>query len=157
MPSAAVSSINVKMFVCPASGSWQGFFLFEGGDGRAGAAEVDFEGPVLGDGFVRAHGVVFDAVVLGSLDECEGVGDVAWEQALVFQCPNPRSRDLFCPGDLTRVRTCRSSGWRMMNSSKFSDRNGPPLSVTIVSTGSSSPVSSLTGQVSTSGCPNMRS
>ena len=28
---------------------------------------------------------VFDAVVLGSLDECEGVGDVAWEQALVFQ------------------------------------------------------------------------
>ena len=74
-----------------------------------------------------------------------------------FSVPNPRSRDPFCPGDLTRVRTCRSSGWRMMNSSKFSDRNGPPLSVTIVSTGSSSPVSSLTGQVSTSGCPNMRS
>ena len=79
----------VKLFVCPASGSWQGFFLFEGGGGRAGAAEVDFEGPVLGDGFVRAHGVVFDAVVLGSLDECEGVGDVAWEQELVFQCPGP--------------------------------------------------------------------
>ena len=74
---------------CPASSSWQGFFLFEGGDGRAGAAEVDFEGPVPGDGFVRANGVVFDAVVLGSLDECEGVGDVAWEQALVFQCPEP--------------------------------------------------------------------
>lgn len=100
---------------------------------------------------------VFDAVVLGSLDECEGVGDVVEEQALVFQCPNLCSRDPFCPGDLTGVRTCRSSGWRMMNSSKFSDRNGPPLSVTLVSTGGSSPVSSLTGQVLTSGCPNMRS
>ena len=111
--------------------------MFEGGDGRAGAAEVDFEGPVPSDGFVRAHGVVFDAVVLDSLDECESVGDVVEEQALVFQCPNPRSRDPFCPGDLTGVRKCRSSGWRMMNSSKFSDRNGPPLSVTLVSTGGS--------------------
>lgn len=74
-----------------------------------------------------------------------------------FSVPDPRSRDPFCPGDLTRVRTCRSSGWRMMNSSKFSDRNWPPLSVTLVSTGSSSPVSSLTGQALTSGCPNMRS
>jgi hypothetical protein len=59
--------------------------LFEGGDSRAGAAEVDFEGPDPGDGFVRAHGVVFDAVVLDSLNECEGVGNVAWEQALVSQ------------------------------------------------------------------------
>ena len=63
--------------------------LFEGGVGRAGAVEVDFEGPVPGDGLVRAHGLVFDVVVLGSLDECEGVGDVAWEQELVFQCPGP--------------------------------------------------------------------
>ena len=76
---------------CPASSGWQGFLLFEGGDDRAGAVEVDFEGPVPGDGFVRAHGVVFDAVVLGSLDECEGVGDVAWEQALVLQRSEPAS------------------------------------------------------------------
>jgi hypothetical protein len=39
----------------------------------------------------------------------------------------------------------------MMNSSKFSDRNGPPLSVTIVTTGNSSPVSSSIGHWSTSG------
>lgn len=34
---------------CPASSSWQDFFLSKGGDGRAGSAEVDLEGPVPGD------------------------------------------------------------------------------------------------------------
>ena len=86
---------------CPASSSWQGFFLFEGGDGRAGAVEMDFEGPVPGDGFVRAHGVVFDAVVLSSLDQRQCVGDVAWEQALVSQRSEPAFPGpvlAWCPG-----------------------------------------------------------
>ena len=52
-----------------------------------------------------------------------------------FIVPNPRSRDPFCPGVRTRVRTCRSSGRVAMNASNVNERNGPPLSVTIVRTG----------------------
>ena len=61
-----------------------------------------------------------------------------------FSVPNPRSRDPFCPGDFTRVRTCASSGWAAMKASNRNERNGPPLSVTMVTTGSSSPVCSST-------------
>lgn len=46
---------------------------------------------------------------------------------------------------------CLSSGWLVMNSSKFNDLKGPPLSVTMVTAGSSSPVSGSTGQVSPNG------
>jgi hypothetical protein len=59
-----------------------------------------------------------------------------------FSVPNPRSRDPFCPGDFTRVWTCRSSGWVAMKASNRNERNGPPLSVTIVISGSRFPSAS---------------
>ena len=49
------------------------------------------KGPAPGDGLVRARGVVFDAVVLSSLDQRQCVGDVAWEQAFVLQRSEPAS------------------------------------------------------------------
>ncbi len=44
-----------------------------------------------------------------------------------------------------------------MNASNRNERNGPPLSVTIVTIGMISPVSTSTWHRSTSGCPNMAS
>lgn len=74
---------------CPASSSWQDFFLFKGGDGRAGSPEVDLEGPVPGDRLVRALGVVLDAVVFRSFDQGQRVGDLVEEQAFVLQRAEP--------------------------------------------------------------------
>jgi hypothetical protein len=71
--------------------------------------------------------------------------------------PKPRSREPFCSGLFTLVRTWASSGWAVMKASNRKERNGPPLSVTIVTTGSSSPVSRSTGQSSTIGWPNIAS
>lgn len=84
--------------------------MVEGGDGGVGQAQVDLLGPVPGDGLVRADLVVFDAVLLGVLGEHDGVVDLVDEQPLVLQVPKPRSRDPFCPGVFTRVRTCANSG-----------------------------------------------
>lgn len=42
-----------------------------------------------------------------------------------------------------------------MKDSNRNERNGPPLSVTIVTTGSSSPVPGSTGQAAAIGWPNM--
>lgn len=74
---------------CPASSSWQEFFSFEVGDCGVGQAQVHLQWPVPGDGLVGPDGVVLDAVVLGSFDEGERVGDVVEEQPLVFQGPEP--------------------------------------------------------------------
>ena len=68
--------------------------------------------------------------------------------------PNPRSREPFWQGVLTLVLTCRSSGWAVMKCSKVKDRNGPPLSVTIVRTGVISPVAGSTGASSMRGGPS---
>ena len=79
----------VPLSKCPASSSWQGFFSFEVGDGGVGQAEVHVHRPVPGDRFVRADGVVLGPVVLGPLDERQGVGDLIKEQSLVLQRPEP--------------------------------------------------------------------
>ena len=71
-----------------------------------------------------------------------------------FRDPKPRSRDPFCPGVRTRVRTWRSSGWVVTGASNRKDRNGPPLPVTIVTTGATLP-SSSTSDRSTSGRPSI--
>ena len=74
---------------------------------------------------MRAHGVAFDAVVRDSLDECEGVGDVAWEQALVFQCPEPAfpgpvlSRRSHSRADMPELGVAHDEQFEV------SDRNGP--------------------------------
>ena len=62
--------------------------------------EVDFEGLVPGGGLVGARGVVFDAVVLGLLDQRQCVGDVVEEQAFVLQRREPAFRGpalAWCP------------------------------------------------------------
>lgn len=89
LPRAEVRTIDAGHRICPASSSWQDFFLFKGGDGRAGSAEVDLEGPVPGDSLVRALSVVLDAVVLSSFDQRQRVGNLVEEQPFVLQRAEP--------------------------------------------------------------------
>ena len=104
---------------------------------------MDGRGAVPGEWIVRADGVVVDPVALGVLDEVEDVVNLFEEQPLVLQRPkicasatqNLRSRDPFCPGERTRVRTCRISGWVAMKASNRNERNGSALSVTMVTSG----------------------
>ncbi len=65
----------------------------KGGDGRVGQAQVHLLGPVPGDGFVGADGVVLDPVLLGSVGESDGVGDLVEKGRSYFKVPKPRSRD----------------------------------------------------------------
>lgn len=122
---------------CLASRSRQDFFDFEVGDGGVGQAGVDLGGSIPGDCLVRADVVVVLPVRGDLVDEFEPVVDFLAEQPFVR----------------TRVRTCLSSGCRMMNNSKVAERNGPPLSVTFVTTGSICPVASSIGQSLTNGWP----
>ena len=48
---------------------------------------MDLDGPVPGQGFVWADGVVFDPVGLRVRDQVEGVGDLLREQSFVLQRP----------------------------------------------------------------------
>jgi hypothetical protein len=58
-------------------------------------------------------------------------------------------------GERTRVGTWRSSGWVAMKASNRNERNGPPLSVTIVTSGSRLPSASRSA-MSGSGRPASR-
>ncbi len=80
---------DIAVSLCPASSSWQDFFCFKGGGGGVGQAEVHLQWPVPGDRLMRALGVVLDSVVLGPLDERQGVRDLVEEQPLVLQRPEP--------------------------------------------------------------------
>jgi hypothetical protein len=64
----------------------------------------------------------------------------------------PCSRELFWLGVRARVRTCRSSGWVAMEASNRYERKGPPLSVTMVTSGCAVPSVSR-GARSSSGLP----
>jgi hypothetical protein len=90
---------------------------------------------------VPADGVV-DPVALGVHRQVQDVVDLLEEKPLYFSVPNPRSRDPFWPGVRTRVRTWRSLGWVATKASNRDDRNGPPLSVTIVISGKTLPSAS---------------
>ena len=85
----ADESASAEALECPASSSWQDFFCFKGGGGGVGQAEVHLQWPVPGDRLMRALGVVLDSVVLGPLDERQGVRDLVEEQSLVLQRPEP--------------------------------------------------------------------
>ena len=110
---------------CPASSIWQDFFGFKGRPGGVGQAKVDVEGSVPGDGLAGTRLVALDPVGLCSPDEGERIRDLVQEEPFVFQGPETRSRDPFCPRLFTLIRTFRSSGRAVTNSLKFNNRNGP--------------------------------
>src|SRR3974390_941457 len=74
---------------CPASSIWQVSGRLKCRDGRAGQAQVNVVRPVPCQGLVRPDRVVFDAVVLSSFGEHDGVVDLVDVEPLVFQRAEP--------------------------------------------------------------------
>ncbi len=86
---AGRQSLALPGEACPASSSWQVFGLGKVGYQGVGGAEVDFGGPVPGDGLVWTDGVVLEPVGIGVFDEGQNIIDLLEEQPLVFQRPEP--------------------------------------------------------------------
>ena len=137
---------------CPASRRWRVLGFGRVGDGGVGVAAVDLDGAVPSDRLVGSDGGVLDAVVLGVGCQVRGVWDLFEEHPARTSGTRSRVRVTRSARGRTRVRTWRSSGWVVTGASNRKDRNGPPLPVTIVTTGWTLPSSSTSAR-STSGRP----
>jgi len=79
-----------------------GFRWLEMSGWCVGQAQVHLPWPVPGNSLVGPDGVVLQLVLLGMLASITASSISSMNRRSYFKVPNPRSRDPFCPGVLTR-------------------------------------------------------